>query len=169
MLFEQSELRQIVEEEWHGLTARFPGIHLDEFVIMPNHVHAIIWLVGAPLAGALGLGGAPSRPEPDVESSGDGASRAGASPAPTLGTVVGAVKSRVAVRWLNWIKANAPNRPAAVWQRNYYERVIRNEAELLRVREYIRYNPMKWQFDKENVNRTVDAKYEADWRWLESG
>jgi hypothetical protein len=84
-----------------------------------------------------------------------------------LGDVVGAYKSRVAVRWLAWIKANAPGRSARVWQRNYYEHVIRDEAELLHVREYIRFNPLKWRFDRNNPQRTYDSDYDREWSWLE--
>jgi hypothetical protein len=86
-----------------------------------------------------------------------------------LGDVVGAYKSLVAVNWLRWIKANDRDRSGRVWQRNYYERVIRNDAELNRVREYIAENPMKWQFDSDNPARVLDEGYEKRWAWLESG
>jgi hypothetical protein len=54
-----------------------------------------------------------------------------------------------------------------VWQRNYYERVIRDEDELDRVREYILLNPLKWDFDRENPRRIIDDAYESEWSWLE--
>ncbi len=118
---------------------------------MPIHVHFIVWLnaVGAPLAGARAF-----RP-----------GRAGASPAPTLGEVVGAFKSVVATKWR---EKNAPYRYARVWQRNYYERVIRDEEELNRVREYILLNPLKWEFDRENPLRVANSRYADEWDWLEA-
>jgi REP element-mobilizing transposase RayT len=133
MLLEDPVLKQITEQTWFDLPKRF-GVSLDEFIIMPNHVHFIIWItaVGAPLAGDRG---------------------AGANPVPTpvtLAAVIGAFKSIVATDWLNWIKSNAPDRSARIWQRNYYERVIKEEEELCRARQYIRDNPTKWADDPNN-------------------
>jgi hypothetical protein len=65
------------------------------------------------------------------------------------------------------MKANAPDQSARLWQRNYYERVIRNDRELDRVRRYIRDNPLKWHLDRENPHRTADSDYERRWAWLE--
>ena len=120
---------------------------------MPNHLHFIVWLnpVGAPLAGT------------------QGARRAGASPAPTLGEIVGSLKSMVATRWLKWLKENAPDGLGRVWQRNYYERVIRNEDELNRIRQYILDNPLQWEYDHDNPHRTVRSEHEKEWGWLEGG
>jgi REP element-mobilizing transposase RayT len=67
-----------------------------------------------------------------------------------LGAIVGQYKSAVTKR-INRIR-KTPGTP--VWQRNYYEHIIRNEDELRRIREYIRLNPMKWELDRENPNRT---------------
>lgn len=152
LLFEDAFLAAILEEEWRSLPGRFIGIRPDAFVVMPNHVHFIVWLgdpgketVAAPLAGAS----------------------AGASPAPTLGDVVGAYKSLVAVRWLRWVRANRPDLNARIWQQNYYERIIRNEDELNRIREYIAYNPIAWRRDHENPDRVPAALHDDDWSWLE--
>ena len=165
-LFQEPALKEIVEQTWYGQQERFPGVWLDAFVVMPNHVHFIVWLdsVGAPLAGAhdarqttrAGASPAPTR-----------ATRAGASPARTLGEVVGTFKSIVATEWLKWLEVNAPHRSGRVWQRNYYERVLRNEQELARVREYIQLIPLKWEFDHENPYRIVNRGYECAWGWLE--
>ena len=54
-----------------------------------------------------------------------------------------------------------------MWQRNYYEHVIRSDAELGRIREYIANNPLKWQLDLENPDRVPDVAYEREWEWLE--
>jgi hypothetical protein len=60
------------------------------------------------------------------------------------------------------------SRDGRLWQRNYYEHIIRNEAELNRVREYIQNNPLRWQLDRENPNRLADAAYDREWSWLEA-
>lgn len=144
-LFQEPTLAGIVDQAWLDLPRRFSNISLDAFVVMPNHVHFIIWLepVGATLAVAQ--------------------TGAGASPAPTLGDVVGSFKSLVAIEWLRHIRATGLRRSARVWQRNYYERVLRDDDELRRAREYISLNPLKWPLDSENPDRRPSAAYEAQW------
>jgi putative transposase len=156
LLFKDAVLREILNRTWYGLPERYPGVRLDSFVVMPNHVHFIVWLnsVGAPLAGAHDA---------------NDMARAGASPAPTLGDVVGTFKSVVATEWLTWLKENAPHRLGRVWQRNYYEHVVRDEDELARIREYVHLNAVQWQLDRENPHRLVDREYRRRWDWLEGG
>jgi putative transposase len=112
-MFEVPELRTILEETWKALPSRFPEVTLDEFVIMPDHVHFIIWLNGI------------------VEH------------APALGAVVGAYKSLTTVAWLRHIEAAKLQYAGRFWQRNYYERCIREKGELEQTRQYIRNNPTK--------------------------
>jgi REP element-mobilizing transposase RayT len=115
-------VREVVRLAWCGLPARFPIVALDEFVIMPNHVHAIIILA-------------------------DAASRGAASSAPTtLGHVIRAFKSISAIE-ANKILGQS-NRP--FWQRNYYEHIIRDEEEVSALRQYIRDNPSNWLDDPDN-------------------
>jgi len=197
LLFSQHpHLADIVRGVWAELPRRFHDIQLDEFVVMPNHIHFIVWLVGAPLAGArttgrvseigrleAGASPAPTRVGGGSEDVGaplvgarttgrvskTGRLEAGASPAPrSLGDVVGAFKSIAAVQWLKLLKQSQAGISGRVWQRNYYERVIRNERELTRIREYIQNNPLQWQFDFENATREPNSLYERDWAWLES-
>ncbi len=111
--FDIPELRIILEESWHALPERFPGVTLDEFIIMPDHVHFILWLDGTK------------------------------EHAPTLGQVVGTYKSITTVTWLNYIKAHNMSWPGHVWQRNYYERVLRDKPEVVQKRQYIRDNPKR--------------------------
>jgi len=111
--FDIPELRIILEESWHALPERFPGVTLDEFIIMPDHVHFILCLDGTK------------------------------EHAPTLGQVVGTYKSITTVTWLNYIKAHNMSWPGHVWQRNYYERVLRDKPEIVQKRQYIRDNPKR--------------------------
>ncbi len=126
-LFLQSErIQGVLCSTWHDLPARFPTIAMDEFAVMPNHIHGIIFLKGA-VSSAGTLGGA-------------------ASSAPTLGGVVRAFKSISAIganRILD--RSGQP-----FWQRNYYEHIIRDEDELHALREYICDNPLNWETDPDN-------------------
>ena len=117
---------------WDGMPDRFPFIEMDEFVVMPNHVHGVI-IIRQPSTTT----GATTRV------------------APTLGGVVGAFKSLTTVEYGRGVgETDWPRFDKHLWQRNFYERIIRNESELGRVREYIANNPMNWEFDRENPSRT---------------
>jgi len=142
---------RVVDAVWCTLPERFSHVSLDEYVIMPNHFHAIILL--ADTVGAIPTG----RPDvsiptgrPDVDSADKHGRAVGVAPTGPVSGSIGAImaqfKSNVTKR-SNPIRNN-PGCP--VWQRNYYERVIRNDDELARAREYIVNNPLKWDMDKEN-------------------
>lgn len=127
----------MIYDMWCELIDRFSNIKLDEYVVMPNHMHGIIYIVGAPLVGApTGTGNAV---------------RAGTRPAPTLGSIIGAFKSITTNKYIENIHGNKwPKFYGKLWQRNYFERVIRDERELNAMREYILNNPAQWAFDSEN-------------------
>ena len=112
-LFEIPELRTILEETWNNLPQRFPSITLDEFVIMPDHIHFIFWLNKI---------------------------QGNALP---LWSIIGAYKSIVAVIWLRHIETNnLIQYPGRIWQKGFHEHVIRI-SELEQTRLYIRNNPLK--------------------------
>jgi REP element-mobilizing transposase RayT len=100
---------------------------------MPNHVHGILWLSGAERAGL--------KPAP----TGNDRTRHG------LSESVRALKT-FSARRINELRGT-PGIP--VWQRNYYERVVRNERELNAIRDYIQTNPLRWHLDKENPLRAT--------------
>lgn len=138
-----NEAGQVVLQAWQGLTVRFPVIKLDEFVVMPNHVHGIIQIVAvpfmAPVSSAPELSGAINR-------------------APTLGEIVRTFKA-VSTRAIRQQVLSS-----FTWQRNYYEHIIRNDNELLKIREYIANNPLQWALDRENpaaTGRVVSNGYAA--------
>jgi REP element-mobilizing transposase RayT len=140
-----SDAGLMVSTEWGALPARFPGVDLDAFVVMPNHIHGLIVFatrvsVGAPLVGAQ-----------DVMPNGTCDNRATTRVAPTLGKVVGAFKSRLTVEYTRGIKTQGWSAfRRRLWQRKFYEHIIRNEASLNRIRQYILDNPAQWTFDREN-------------------
>lgn len=121
-------LGEIARREWFKTAELRPYVELyeDEFVVMPNHAHGILWMnddVGAERRSA-------PRDMPHVT-------------AGSLGAIVRAYKSAVTYA----INAARQTRGMVVWQRNYYEHIIRKDAELNRIRKYIVNNPLKWADD----------------------
>jgi putative transposase len=129
---------RIVADEWIKTVEIRNNIDLDEWVVMPNHFHGI--LVINECRGT-------ARRAPTVEQFG--------KPVPgSIPTIIRSFKSAVTKR-INELR-NSPG--AKIWQRNYYEHIIRNENELNQIREYITNNPLKWEFDKENPNVGTKAR-----------
>lgn len=117
---------RIVFDEWMKTPLLRPNVELDEFVVMPNHVHGIIMITESHRRGVSQYAPAPLR-----------------SPSQTLGAIIRGYKSAVKTRINN--RQIIPI--SKIWQRNYWEHIIRNESEMLRIREYIRKNPKKWNID----------------------
>ena len=109
---------RIVHQTWRDLRNHYPEIELDEFCVMPNHVHGII-----------------------VIKSTD-------QPRHPLSEVVRGFKS-FSARQINKINHTRGN---PVWQRNYYEHIIRKETEFMNIRRYIQENPQNWAKDEENLS-----------------
>ncbi|MCL5274436.1 MAG: hypothetical protein M1434_06775 [Chloroflexi bacterium] len=156
-LLHDPPIADIILDVWDALPARFPTIVLDEFVIMPNHVHLVVWLQaqidgqgqtgrGQIGQGQIGQGQALPLHDWMVPAA------TKVNPKPRLGDVIGAFKSLVFAVYLDWIKAHDVNRQASFWQRNYYEHVVRNERELGAIRQYIVDNPARWDMDRDNLD-----------------
>ena len=132
---------KIVEWTWHDLPNHVDHIVLDAFVVMPNHVHGIIIIVddgnvtmGRGIVGAGSVG-------------------AGSEPAPTQKTKSHGLPE--IIRQFKTFSARRINecrgiRGTPVWQRNYYEHIIRNERALHAIRRYIVENPLRWNRDRNN-------------------
>jgi putative transposase len=133
--FVSNQAGLLVEQEWTRTTEIRPGVQLDAFVVMPNHFHAILILQEGPNVGAHSC--APLRPAITPRLF---------RPARSLGSLIAGFKSSVTKR-VNELR-NSPGVP--VWQRNYYEHVVRDEEELRRIREYIALSPENWHQDPEN-------------------
>ena len=132
-----NEFGKIVREEWFK-TAELRSnvaLHEDEFVVMPNHVHGIIWIVDVDGVGAQ------RRCAPTKDRAPAKAIASNSIPA-----IVRAYKSAVTYR-INTLRGT-PSAP--VWQRNYYEHIVRDDKEFWATLNYIRDNPLKWQEDREN-------------------
>lgn len=134
-----NECGRIVAEEWERSASIRAEIEIDEFVVMPNHFHAIVniiqpnsWIDDHPV-GAYGH-------TPLQQST-------FRSPSRTLGALVRGFKSSVTTR-INLLRG-MPGVP--VWQRNYYDRVIRSDREYEDIATYIANNPANWVSDRENL------------------
>jgi putative transposase len=114
-----SRLGELVQCQLVELPRRLPGVSVDSFVVMPNHVHAIVGL----------------------------SSRARQASPLRLGHVVGAFKAGSSR------EINGRQPAVAVWQRGYYDHIVRNDSDLERIQEYIDTNPVRWALDPENPAR----------------
>jgi REP element-mobilizing transposase RayT len=132
-------LGMIVREEWLRSQAIRPGIELDEFVIMPNHMHGII-IINETTVGTHSCASLRGNTTSDVSLRRQRRS---------LGSIIAGFKS-IATKRIN-VERKMPYAP--VWQPRYYEHIIRNDKDLYNVREYIINNPMKWHMDAENPNK----------------
>lgn len=128
---------EIVREEWLKSAEVRQEIDLDAFVVMPNHLHGIVMIRSAGVDRGENCPGAMNRPlrrSPSGPLSG------------SLGAMIGQFKSIVAKR-INALRVT-PGCP--VWQRNFYEHVVRDETDLQAIREYIVNNPLQWELDENN-------------------
>ncbi len=116
-----NDIGKIVNEYWLEIPKHYTSVELDYFVIMPNHIHGII------IINNVETGHAPSLQ----------------LKRPSLGNIVGSYKSAV-TKWCN------KNEILFKWQSRYFERIIRNEPELYKIRKYIKLNPLKWEIEKNN-------------------
>ena len=138
---------RMVRRVWEGLAARFSVVEVDEFVVMPNHVHGVIFIR-----------------EPLVVT--DAMEGGGAGSGPTLGEVVGAFKSVTTVEYGGGVRRMGWRQyDRRLWQRNYFERVVRDERELGLIREYIVNNAVNWESDSENTdgNSASAGRLESPW------
>jgi REP element-mobilizing transposase RayT len=146
---------QVVAARWRVIPRTFRHVKLDEWVVMPNHVHGIIWIVEHGTVSAVKVDGAEAGHVPPPSADNDGRPR-GVAPG-SVGAIVGSLKS-VATRRINRIR-RAPG--AHLWQRGYWEHIVRNEYDLERIRDYIRANPTRWERDRNRGRRRVEDEVEA--------
>jgi REP element-mobilizing transposase RayT len=142
---------RIVQVCWSNLPRHYSHVVLDEFVVMPTHTHKIIVLDGDPVQAVLATESTSTSDQP---------------PAPTrhgLSEIVRAFKTFSSKR-INTLR-HTPGAP--VWQRNYYEHIIRDDRALEAIREYIRENPLRWHLDRYNPAAIgPDLKAAEIWRML---
>ena len=165
---------QMIDREWRRLSSRFPNVKLDAFVVMPNHIHGILIIEDARTGTATNAHDlAPDEPRRALTRDGGTADNAtdhslGVSrraPTPSLppthatfgapmpgsvATIVRAFKSSTTLRVHRMKEGSVGN----LWHRNYYEHVIRDQADLNRIRKYIEDNLGRWAEDRMKDNET---------------
>lgn len=123
-----NDIGHVVKDCWEEIPKHFPNMELDQYVIMPNHIHGLI-VIERQLPGR-------KRSSPD---------RNNVAPQ-SLGVVVRSFKAAVS----RAVKQRSKGSVSPVWQRNYFEHVVRNDEDFSRIREYIFLNPIQWEEDEDN-------------------
>jgi len=175
-LFDPAPVRFMLQEWWAELPHKFSNLELDEFVVMPNHIHGIIVLKG--LGGHTGQGrhtgpplqdpavradlrvGPPDQHNgpPDPSGGHTGPPLPNPTPLPAI------------IQWFKTMTTNAYIRgvkqsdwkpfPGKLWHRTYYEHIIRDDHDLARIRQYIRDNPLNWVLDRNNPSNNPNPDTE---------
>ena len=131
---------EMINWHWNRIPLHFSNVELDKFTVMPNHLHGIVILVGAKHFNKESI----------VASNN---SKKNASPLRPIGTTPKSLSSitqnfkTITSRKYNRMKNTKARK---LWQRSFYDRIIRNEKELYNIRKYIINNPLKWALDSEN-------------------
>ncbi len=160
---------KIVDYQWKQIPTHFKNAKLDEFVVMPNHFHGIIFITGNGDGGGVGAKHSKASILENIKTVEKNASPLQqAHPQPNIrpnGTKPGSLSamiqnfSSVTTRKINRIR-KTPG--AKLWQRNYWDRIIRNEKELFNTREYIINNPLKWELDQDNPTNWKTGKSSSE-------
>jgi REP element-mobilizing transposase RayT len=127
-----SEFGEIAFNFWEPVTQHFPNVIIDQFIVMPNHVHAIIHICEG------------KKPTLNQELTEHRSS-------PTLGNIIGYYKYQT-TKQINQIGENVGT---PFWQERFYDHIIRNDEELNATREYIVSNPLKWELDIDHPDNII--------------
>ena len=127
-----SPIGEIARLYWTEIPRHFKQVDLDIFIIMPNHIHGLIKIYSTD----EDVGAEHVQPRNAFQHITKG----------SVGSIIRQYKASV-TRWCNQNGHNDFR-----WQRNFYEHIVRNEKELNKIREYIITNPLRWKFDRNNIN-----------------
>jgi len=138
---------KMITSVWQSLATQIVYIKLDEFVVMPNHFHGIVFINRERAIHELPLQNPPPTSVGAIQESPTVARlRRDTRRQMLLPKIVGRFKMQTAKQF----NLSSSNDGTAQWQRNYHEHIIRNDADLTRLREYITHNPLRWSLDREN-------------------
>lgn len=144
-----NKVGKIVEWEWLELSKRLPYVELGVHVVMPNHFHGILFIhepVGATRQVQTRINPSTAILQTDTMEGIVGSPLPRGPKPASLGAIISQFKSRVTKRI--WKFSEFKNTP--IWQRNYYEHILRDETDLQNKTEYIQANPLLWDQDDEN-------------------
>jgi putative transposase len=133
LYFDTPSVRQIAEHCWIDIPNHFPNVELDEWVIMPNHLHGVVLITGQTSVSNHRKENLFSKISPLKN---------------TLSVIMRTYKAAVTTF------CRRAGEIEFAWQRNYHDHIIRDEVDLNRIREYILLNPSRWEEDVENPKRT---------------
>lgn len=139
-----NDLGEIVREEWEKSARMRVEIELGEFVVMPNHFHAIVVIRWGDGRGDRPVARTEEKPVARTKNRPDGQKRPNGPDSRSIGALMAGFKSAVTGR-INQIR-KTPGTP--VWQRNYYEHIIRDEQSCENIAAYILNNPRQWEADQ---------------------
>lgn len=117
-----SIIGKFIDDQWNNIPDQYKNIELDQYIIMPNHIHGILIIDN----------------------------RAQTSSAPTISQIIRSFKSKCTNEYLNYLKQNNIQMTVDIWQRSFRDHIIRDEKSLHKIREYIRANPLTWDKDENN-------------------
>ncbi len=127
----------MIEKIYNELANYFENIQINDYVIMPNHFHCIIEIVGVESISTQN--DINNKNRVDIES----------TPTTTIPNIIQTFKRYTTLEYIKMVKNNElPNFDKRIWQRNYYENIIRNDEIHQKIIEYIENNPLKWENDK---------------------
>ncbi|MBL7074911.1 hypothetical protein ISS37_06705 [candidate division KSB1 bacterium] len=155
---------RMIEKWWMKIPVKFPGTEIDEHIIMPNHFHGNVMIVGAvPRVCPNNIRICQNdRGEPMCSPLRDNDSKRRGSPLPKI---IQWFKTMTTNEYIRMVKnAGWISFQGKLWQRNYYEHVIRNEDELNRIREYIINNPLRWEYDRDNPDGKPEKAENKFWK-----
>ena len=158
---------KMINQIWNEIPVYYNGFNTHQFIVMPNHIHGIIEItaVGAGPRACPNKNGQPHNGQPQGvaptihgQPQGNGQPNKNGQPqgvAPTgLGDIVGRYKTLTTKKYIEGVENKNWRRfDKKIWQRNYWEHIVRDENEYQRISEYIINNPMKWDMDKLNGGR----------------
>jgi putative transposase len=125
---------RMIEATWAEMPLHYPRVRLDQAIVMPNHLHGVIVLE-------------------DAAATGDGRPQ-GAAPTLSLPDIVDRFKTLTTRLYIDAVRRHGWQPFAGrLWQRSYYDHVIRDEHALSQIRDYIVNNPIKWEMDPDNPAR----------------
>ncbi len=146
---------EMVQGLWCDITNDFPNVALHDFVVMPNHIHGIIQIKYRDTVGADSISALQSEQPNNVRSKSNdmpSKQRADMESAPTVSTIVQSFKRHTTLQYIKMVKNNTlPPFNKRIWQRNYYEHVVRDNNDYARIVQYIENNPSTWNDDMLNT------------------
>jgi putative transposase len=135
---------KIVEKCWLEIPKHFQSVTLDEYVVMPNHFHSIVNIVEHQNVGARHIVSSLRRQASPYSANDQNTKPMGTH---SLGAIIGSFKSATTKQ----VRRLGLTNQKSIWQRNYYEHVIRDDEDYQRFVQYIQFNPINWEEDQEFI------------------